>query len=85
MGRRFVCCNEKIKQTNSLQRVKNILALYDDLIEGGVDKARFCKGHKISERTFTRYLSIIGRYLETEDGNYMIVADGDYYEITDSF
>lgn len=79
---RFVNFDEKIKQTVSLQRVKNILAMYDGLRErGGVNKDAFCKQHKISARTFTRYLSIVNMYLEDDGEDIIVVNEYDNYEI----
>lgn len=75
--------NERLKKTNSLQRVMNILALYTELQEDeGVDKVTFCKRNNISVRTFTRYLSIIGRFLENYDnGLYLAINEHGNYEI----
>lgn len=50
-----------------------ILLLYDALLRGeAVPRMKFCGEHKISERTFYRYLRVVSEFLRSYKPAYFI-------------
>ena len=60
-------------------KIKLILLLYDVLIDGAVvSRKKFCGEHKISERTFYRYMNELSCFLrEWKPGYYVDVKEPD--------
>lgn len=54
-------------------KIQLILLLYDELLMGkSIERSEFCGEHKISERTFYRYLHEITDFLRTYGQAYIV-------------
>ena len=55
-----------------------VLCLYDALLSGEkVSRVSFCAQHNICERTFYRYIKVIGEFLMHSKSEYLIAIDTD--------
>lgn len=71
------------RRMRTKMKIELILLIYDTLLGGRpVARRKFCRAHRISERTFYRYLQELDAFLEKHKPECRIVVDdpvGKYY------
>ena len=79
-GRHYPQSEIAQKESATIKKMRNILALYDELKRyGGYDRLdieNFCKNAETSRSNFRRILAIVKKYLKIDDGTGNTVANG---------
>ena len=62
-----------LQKRQTVMKIQLILLLYDELLMGkSIERSDFCKEHKISERTFYRYLHELTDFLRAYKQAYIV-------------